>query len=181
MEDAVVQLAIDPQFDWVNMIPYVNSGISRGLTFWDFLDEEDIDADSWVLPQTVGGTDSLAVPDFTQPPPHVDQETGEILDEDPRPKKKTKATEKAENAKLTIMKYLSVIPDRWLSVKEVAQLFKGEFCEKTIKNYLESLYEQGHVERKPQFQRIAGEKSTMRHLYKFFPDSPGLSGRNLRN
>jgi hypothetical protein len=166
MEDAVVQLAIDPQFDWVNMIPYVNSGISRGLTFWDYLDEEEIDADSWLLPQPEVAP---SIPDFTQPPPHIDQETGEVMDEepDPRLKKKTKATAKADTAKLMIMKYLSVIPETWVSSREVSQLFKDEISERTIKRYLEDLFTDKQVVRKNEYQRISATKTTKRHLYKF--------------
>jgi hypothetical protein len=162
MEDAIVKLGIYEEFDWVEMIPDVNGALRRGETFWDYWDEDA--ADSWVKPPPI--------PDFTQPPAeHIDQETGEILDEEPdlRPKKKTKATEQVDMFKLLILKFMSAVPNRWVSAKEMHQLFPNEFSEKTMKNYLDRLHKDGQVERKPQYQRIAPGKQTMRHLYKFFP------------
>ena len=158
MTEALPKLGIYDDFDWVEMAQFVNTSLSTGETWEDFYDPDD--ADTWVMP---------SVPDFTQPSPHVDQQTGEILDESPGPKKKTKATEKVDTIKLMIVKYLSVVPENWYSAREVAQLFKGEVSEKTIKRYLEDLLADRQVTRKNEYQRISATKTTKRHLYKFCP------------
>jgi hypothetical protein len=156
LEEARTKLGIDDNFDIIEMVQCINTSLRTGETCEDFYDLDDYE----VTP---------SVPDFTQPPPNVDHQTGEILNESPGPKRKTKATEKADMTKLFIVKFMSTIPNTWVSAKEMLQLFPNEFSEKTMKHYLESLYEEGHLSRKNEYQRISATKTTKRHLYKFFP------------
>lgn len=162
MEKTMVKLGIDQEFHWVGMMQDINTALKTGETLWDYWNEDD--ADSWLMPP-----DAVAapIPDFTQPPPNINSVTGEILDEPPTPKKRTKATAKADDAKLIIMRLLSLSPDRWFSVIEIGKLF--DLSERTIRRYMEDLYEKKQVTRKNQYQRIRRDREILRHLYKFCP------------
>ena len=86
-----------------------------------------------------------------------------------KPKRITKATEKADMIKVLIVKYMSTAPHMWLSVREVMQFFPNEFSERTMRRYLDELYNDNHLSRKNEYQRFAKGKTTLRHLYKFCP------------
>src|SRR5262245_43935754 len=82
---ALTKLGIYEDFDWGQMVSYINNSLRTGEPFWNYYDEDE--ADSWVIPPDEADP---PVPDFTQPPPNINSVTGEILDDDPRSTKRTK-------------------------------------------------------------------------------------------